>query len=350
MWSERFNLKGGDAMNEGRMFECFKITDTELLLVMQFGLLAEMVDDPDPDPRRGRTTKRTQEPSLLDEHRQAFTAARDAVQRAFKGTKKSNVASYKRHLVDLFEGRQQTGAPCIELWAGEAALDVQQIDRHTFVSIPRGLIMVAVDGETQLAARLDLLQSAHPQGVNAIVKVIVHHNIKSEAAQQIFHYRNARGVAVSASLAMTRDYSNDITIAARSLVPILGDDLATLTDQRGKVSLMMIRRALLWHLFGKLNEPVRRTMFVDVEAGYNHLAERLSELRPFLAEDARLRTPAMFIACTDVRVSLRDIAARERDDPQWTSTKYTTAGILLLVNHIRPRLPFASETSAVAVQ
>jgi len=336
-------------MNEGRMFECFEITGTELLLVMPFGLLAEMVDDPDPDPRRGRSTKQGQE-TFFDEHRQAFNAARDAVQRAFKGTKKSNVASYKRHLVDLFDGRQQTGAPCIELWAGETALDVQHIDRRSLVSIPRGLVMVAVDGETQLAARLDLLQSAHPQGVNALVKVIVHHNISSEDAQQIFHYRNARGVSVSVSLAMTRDYTNDINIAARSLLPILGPELGTPTDQRGKVSLMLIRRALLWHIFAKLTEPVRRKMFVDVAAARDFMAERLRELRPHLEADVRLRTPAMFIACTDARVTIQDIEAREHADPQWTSTKYTAAGIMSLVNHLRPRLPLSGEAQPIAIQ
>jgi hypothetical protein len=36
------------------MFEAIYVSETQLQIVMEFGRLAELVDDPDPDPRKGR--------------------------------------------------------------------------------------------------------------------------------------------------------------------------------------------------------------------------------------------------------------------------------------------------------
>jgi hypothetical protein len=334
-------------MNDGRIFHAFRVTDTELMLLMPFGLLAEIVDDPNPDPRRGRSKGRAI--PEVPERTTRFMDLRGGIQRSFAGAKKGNIASYKRYLADTIGGRVHTGTPMIELWAGPRQLltaTVPGLD-YVSVSIPPDMIMVAVDGETQLAGRFDLMYSSPTQGTNTTVKVLIHHGISFEEAQQIFYYRNARGVDVSRSLAVSRDHTNDVTEVARKLMVILGPDLAVETDQRDKVGLNTIRQAVCWHAFHhrRLSEPVRRPPTSDLPGAVDHLTTRLTELRPHLLADARLRKVAMFVACTDSRVRVADVEARQRDDPQWSAAKANSSGIEVLVHHLRPQLPFQVEAS-----
>lgn len=171
-----------------------------------------------PDPRLAedeRFKKRDRITNVLAE-------LRSHVQRLFAGAKAKNVPSYASYLSTVNSG-QPGISPAIILWTTDQLL-VEDGDREfARVQIPYGHPLVAIDGETQLAARYEAANQ-HPDIMHEKVPVIICHGRSVNWARQVFHDVNTFGVKPNASMAVSMDERDPITSLARDIadeVPFL---------------------------------------------------------------------------------------------------------------------------------
>ena len=101
-----------------------------------------------PDPRDTEHKKKLEASKELQDLREV----REEVQRLFAGAKEKNVPLYAQYIVDLKNGAEGITPP-ITLYS-QKPLDIE-IDPATgmgFCQVPWEMRLVAIDGETQLAA------------------------------------------------------------------------------------------------------------------------------------------------------------------------------------------------------
>src|SRR2546428_11810475 len=103
-----------------------------------------------PDPRDTENRRMFESSKEL----QDLLALRKEVQRMFAGAKEKNVPLYADYLIDVHHGKDGT-TPAIMLFSQDQLL--VEVDEHGkgFIQIPWEKRLVAIDGETQLAARYD---------------------------------------------------------------------------------------------------------------------------------------------------------------------------------------------------
>ena len=101
-----------------------------------------------PDPRDSENKKKLD----ASKHIQDLMDVREEVQRLFEGTKKKNVIAYAEYIVELNEGSDGITPP-ITLYTDKELLVDEKDDGGCQIQIPWGEQLVAIDGETQLAAR-----------------------------------------------------------------------------------------------------------------------------------------------------------------------------------------------------
>jgi hypothetical protein len=336
-------------MNDDRQYHAIRVNDHELNVVMPFGRLAEMVDDPDP-PKPGsrrRKTATTPESDWQCEQR----IRREQIQRPFAGTKKGNVPRYRQFIDDVIARRRYGDMPEIVLWAGPESLRVEDVPTCpdiVVVHIPIDVHMIAIDGETQLASRFDLLKQ-DARGSQSAGVTRIHHGVPMQAAQQIFFERNVRSITVPPAFAMMCDHTDVLTSEARHFAAMLGPDLVSV-KQTNRLSLVTIRQGILWVMYRRTKEAQwmrRRAEFSELlSAAVVHITERLSILRPLLETESLLRRPAVFIACLDRRVRVMDIESISPDEPFWQGmrTGAEARTVAAVVDHIAQEpLPFADE-------
>jgi DNA-sulfur modification-associated len=130
----------------------------------------------------------------------------ELIQRALSGSKRSNVPSYAAYIREVVEGRRIGVLPPMHLWSAEPLAEVP-LGQTTYLLIPDGTRLFAIDGETQLAAHFELHGSpeirkahgAYPLGA------VIHHGISVQAARQYFHDLNLLAVRPSTSLGLAMD-------------------------------------------------------------------------------------------------------------------------------------------------
>ena len=174
---------------------------------MRAAQLLKIADDPrtSEDPR-----KRVGNERLEDLHR-----IRLEVQRLFEGAKAKNVMPYTAYIVALHEG-QDGMAPPIILYSKEKLPAVGGNDGAEFVQIPWDAQLVAIDGETQLAARFDSA-NLKPETKNDFVAVVICHDRPIEWARQVFYDLNLLSVRPNAAVGIGMDQRDVLTRVARSL-------------------------------------------------------------------------------------------------------------------------------------
>jgi hypothetical protein len=86
------------------------------------------------------------------------------VQRMFQGAKEKNVDSYARYIVALEEGADGI-SPQIVLHT-QRELQYDNPDVPTQMYLPWDVELVAIDGETQVAARFEAAQIKSPNGAD----------------------------------------------------------------------------------------------------------------------------------------------------------------------------------------
>src|SRR5262249_40854532 len=131
-----------------------------------------------PDPRDTENKKKLDSSHELQELR----GIRDEVQRLFEGAKKKNVGPYAEYIVDLRAGEDGV-TPAITLFS-EAPLGVDMREDGTgFIQVPWDKRLVAIDGETQLAARHEAA-NLNPDTKQEFVAVYIHHGRHETWARQ----------------------------------------------------------------------------------------------------------------------------------------------------------------------
>jgi hypothetical protein len=156
--------------------------------------------------------------------------ARREIQRRFKGAKKANVPSYRTYLIrhqeatqrasqsddsDLYEGV----CPLVTLWTpetlGTRKLKVEaSFDASVDVlTVPHRVRFIAIDGETQLAARFEAMQQLGQD----LVRVAIHFGKPASWAIAAFVDLNTRMVTPSKEEAITRLHEDILTRTAREL-------------------------------------------------------------------------------------------------------------------------------------
>lgn len=164
-----------------------------------------------PDPRDTENKKKLDASHELQELR----GIRDEVQRLFEGAKKKNVESYAEYVRDIHDGAEGLTPP-ITLYTPET-LAYQETENGTgFIQVPWEARLVAIDGETQLAARHEAA-NLEPETKKEFVAVYINHGRDDGWARQAFHDLNTLAVRPNAALSMGMDARNPITQITREV-------------------------------------------------------------------------------------------------------------------------------------
>lgn len=182
------------------------ISATEFQGAMPYGLFKQRV--PDPRKLEGAGVKYNTELSEI-------ASLRARVNRLVTGAKKTNVMDYAHYIVRMVKTGEGF-TPQIVIWTQEQ-LEVVT-DKKTglgYIQLPHHIRFVALDGDTQTAARAVAEQNSPNLFDKQVVKVTVIHGLQEDDAGQIFADCNARGVKVSTSMAIGLDSRDDATQLAK---------------------------------------------------------------------------------------------------------------------------------------
>lgn len=196
------------------------------------------------DPRDAEDPRKV----AADRSLQDLAEIRDDVQRLFVGAKRKNVPSYASYLVAVSKGEDGMTPPII-LYSKEPLPVESNESGIGLLQVPYGMQLVALDGETQLAARHEA-RRMDVTTADARVPVVIVHGRGKNWARQAFHDLNVLGVRPNAALGVGMDTRDPITRITRSVearVPFLNDrvnksrrqlrttdaDIMTITTLRG---------------------------------------------------------------------------------------------------------------------
>jgi DNA-sulfur modification-associated len=153
------------------------------------------------------------------------------IQRALTGNKKSNVAPYRTYIEAVTQGAVGV-LPPMHLWS-EQGLKIVRHGSQTYALVPNGEHLLAIDGETQLAAHWSLDITDAGSGIrdahrNYPLAAIIHHGITVEDARQYFHDLNVLAVRPNTSLGLSMDTKDPI-------IKVVGDLETSIPLLQGKV-------------------------------------------------------------------------------------------------------------------
>lgn len=164
-----------------------------------------------PDPRDAENKKKVDASKELME----LQGVREEVQRLFEGAKKKNVPGYAEYVVGLHHGEDGITPP-ITLYS-ESPLEVEEReDGCCFVQVPWDQKLVAIDGETQLAARHEAA-NLEPNTKKDFVAVYICHGKDVGWARQAFHDLNTLAVRPNSALSLSMDARDPITSVCREV-------------------------------------------------------------------------------------------------------------------------------------
>jgi hypothetical protein len=137
----------------------------------------------------------------------------ELIQRALTGNKKANVARYSLYVEEIVDGTREGVLPPIHLWSPDL-LDIVPLNDVQYAVVPNGRRLLAIDGETQLAAHYTLRQRAQPEtrerhGGHPLAAV-VHHGMPVETARQYFHDLNVLAVRPNTSLGLSMNSADPV--------------------------------------------------------------------------------------------------------------------------------------------
>jgi len=195
-----------------------KVKGHEFVTTMMGAQLLRITSDPrlSEDPKR-----RNGNPNLEELYR-----IRLEVQRMFKGAKEKNVDSYAKYMVALEQGADGV-TPQIVLYTPR---DLQYIDPNSpgQLMLPWDVELVAIDGETQLAARFEAAK-INSATTKQMVDVKICYNRPLEWAKQAFHDLNLLSVRPNAATAISMDMRDPLTSITRKVaqIPFFKDRVAS---------------------------------------------------------------------------------------------------------------------------
>lgn len=163
------------------------------------------------DPRKTEDLKQVATSGDLEELRRI----RMDVQRLFDGAKAKNVEPYAKYIAALHGGAAGMTPPII-LFTQHALRIEPQEGGTALAQIPYGTQVVAIDGETQLAARF-VAADINSGTKQELVPVMVCHGRTLDWARQVFHDLNTLGVQPNAALSISMDQRDPLTFVARQV-------------------------------------------------------------------------------------------------------------------------------------
>lgn len=140
-------------------------------------------------------------------------AVRSEVQRFFEAAKKKNVAPYADYIVEVRNGEDGITPP-ITLYSEKKLSVDDREDGTAFIQVPWDERLIAIDGETQLAARHEAA-SRYPDTKQDFVAIYICHGHDKQWARQAFHDLNTLGVRPNAALSIGMDARDPITHVCR---------------------------------------------------------------------------------------------------------------------------------------
>jgi len=253
------------------------VSTTEFQGVLNHGRFKSLV----PDPRRLEGHLARYNADLSE-----TAALRAKVQRLIGTAKKKNVEQYARYMVT--SARTGEGfTPQIVLFSEKSLrVETDPITGVGWMLVPDGLKFVAIDGDTQTAAR-NLADGLQPGLFDkGWIKVVIKHGIPVVEAEQIFADCNRLGVKVTTSLAIGMDNRDDATQLAKYVereVPMLS----------GKVNRQ--KRQLALHDKDVITISALRASVVCFLEGINGIQ---NQTKPVDVDDLRVAAVTWFRAAT----------------------------------------------------
>lgn len=197
-----------------------------------------------PDPRDSENKQKLD----ASKHLQDMLDVREEVQRLFEGQKKKNVVGYAQYIADLNAGEDGITPP-ITLYTDKQLDIAENEDGTCHIQVPWGEQLVAIDGETQLAARHEAA-NMRPETKQEFVPVYICFGRDRLWARQAFHDLNTLGVKPNSALSIGMDARDPVTGITRDIerrVPFFTDrvnkvrrqlrsgdaDVVTITSLRG---------------------------------------------------------------------------------------------------------------------
>ncbi len=155
----------------------------------------------------------------------------DLIQRALAGNKARNVLPYRRYIESVVAGGAGV-LPPMHLWSQDP-LTVLRHGILNYTVVPNGEHLLAIDGETQLAAHWTLDEHATtPETRKAHrdfpLACVIHHGISVSTARQYFHDLNVLAVRPNTSLGLSMDTKDPI-------MKVVGDIEAAIPALQGRV-------------------------------------------------------------------------------------------------------------------
>jgi DGQHR domain-containing protein len=163
------------------------------------------------DPRKTENETEYRGNPILEDLRRL----RVEVQRLFTGEKKNNVEPYSKYIVSLSKGDVGL-TPTIVLWSPNPLGYEEREDGAAMLLIPFTERLMAIDGETQLAARY-VARDIEPKTAEIWVAIKICHGRDAKWAQQVFHDLNVLAVQPNAALAIGMDSRDPLTNVAREV-------------------------------------------------------------------------------------------------------------------------------------
>lgn len=191
----------------------YKVPGHEFVATIPASLLMKMTQD----PRRSEDSRAREGDAALA----ALWEVRKQVQREFAGSAKArNVASYSDYIVRLSEGDPGI-TPGIVLWTREALESDTTEESLPKLLIPWTQDFVAIDGETQLAARFEAARKS-PKTTEMLVDVKICYNRSVEWAKQAFHDLNVLSVRPNTATAISMDMRDPLTHITKEIAELPG--------------------------------------------------------------------------------------------------------------------------------
>lgn len=202
---------------EGHILGGVQLDDRRFLARVRIPQLKQIA----PDPRDSEDKKKVASFKQMQDLREI----REDVQRLFEGAKAKNVDPYADYIVDVHHGDDGITPPIILF--SEDRLQVATEEKWGFgsVLVPWGAQLVAIDGETQLAARYEAANK-DPETENGFMAVYICHGYSKNWARQAFHDLNVLGVRPNAAVSIGMDARDPLTGIARKVeksVPFFND-------------------------------------------------------------------------------------------------------------------------------
>lgn len=195
-------------LSAGAYVKGIVLNDATFLASTTFSQLRTITRDPavlQPGSKRGND-----DPDIESER-----AMHELIQRALAGNKKSNVPKYTLYIEKLVRGEIAGVLPPMHLWS-VAPLEVHTVGATTYALVRNGEHLLAIDGETQLAAHHALGRATavdpptRTKHLGFALGAVLHHGVPARAARQYFHDLNVLAVRPNTSLGLAMDTQDPV--------------------------------------------------------------------------------------------------------------------------------------------